>query len=270
MSSQICLLLILAILTNLSASVTAQNYGCFGGNYTANGTYSANLIALISSLPPNITDNGYYNATAGQAPDRAYASALCRTDFQLEECRSCLRGAIAPLLQSLCPNRRQGILFRQMCTLRYSDEPISGGVGAQSYSVLSGSVRNMSSPEQFNQQLRVLLRELRGQAAAGGPLMKIAAGNETAPDFQTMFAMVQCVPDLSAAGCSNCLIRAEQLLCCGNNARIALYMPGCYLEYSIQPFYNISRIEQVRAMITAPLSPPVTRSSSSNASINSV
>ncbi|KAG6383217.1 hypothetical protein SASPL_157039 [Salvia splendens] len=256
MSSQTCLLLILAILTNLSAAVTAQNYGCFGGNYTSNGTYSANLISLLSSLPANITDNGYYNATAGQAPDRVYASALCRTDFQLEECRSCLREAIAPLLQSLCPNWRQGIFFRQMCTLRYSDEPISGGAGAQSYSVLSGSVRNVSSPEQFNQQLRVLLRELRGQAAAGGPLMKIAAGNETAPDFQTMFVMVQCVPDLSAAGCADCLIRAEQLLCCGNNARIALYMPGCYLEYSIEPFYNISRIEQVRAMIAEPLSPP--------------
>ncbi|XP_042023722.1 cysteine-rich receptor-like protein kinase 6 [Salvia splendens] len=33
-------------------------------------------------------------------------------------------------------------------------------------------------------------------------------------------------------------------------------MPGCYLEYTIAmyPFYNISRIEQVRAMIPAPLS----------------
>ncbi|XP_047974248.1 cysteine-rich receptor-like protein kinase 44 [Salvia hispanica] len=259
MSSQTCLLLILAILTNLSAAVTAQIYGCFGSNYTANSTYSANLISLVSSLPPNITDNGYYNATAGQAPDRVYATALCRTDFQLEECRSCLRGAIDPLLQSLCPNRRQGIFFRQACTLRYSDQPISAGAGAQSYYVRSLGVQNLSSPEQFNQQLRVLLRELRGQAAAGGPLMKIAAGNGTAPDFLTMFAMVQCVPDLSAPGCSNCLIRAEQLLCCDNRVRMVVNMPGCYLEYTIalSPFYNISRIEQVRAMIAAPLSPPL-------------
>ena len=258
MSSQTCLPLILAIiLSNLSAAVTAQSYGCFGSNYTANSTYSANLISLVSSLPANITDIGYHNAIAGQFPNRAFASALCRTDFQLEECRSCLRGSIDRLLQSLCPNRRQGILFREACTLRYSDKPISGDVGAQPYVVRSRGIRNLSNPEQFNQQLQVLLRELRGQAAAGGPLVKIAAGNGSAPDFQTMFAMVQCAPDLSMEICADCLIRAEQSICCDYRVRIVVNMPGCYLEYTIYPFYNISRIEQVRAMIAAPLSPPL-------------
>ncbi|XP_057777759.1 cysteine-rich receptor-like protein kinase 44 [Salvia miltiorrhiza] len=252
MNFQTCLMV---ILINLSAAVTAQNYGCFGGNYTSNSTYATNLNSLISSLPPNINDNGFLNATAGQTPDRAYATALCRTDFQKESCRSCIREAADELLRSLCPNRRQGILFKLICTLRYSDESLSGGAGAESYTIYSRSGQ-ARFPEQFNQKLRALLRGLREQAAAGGPLMKIAAGNETAPDYQTVFALVQCTPDLSEMGCTTCLISSEQFICCENNTGAVVYRPGCYLQFGVAPFYNLSRIEEVRAMIL-PLPPPV-------------
>ncbi|KAL1556335.1 non-specific serine/threonine protein kinase [Salvia divinorum] len=252
MTTRTCVLLI--ILAILSDAVTPQNYGCFGGNYTTNGTYSTNLNSLISSLPPNIQHNGFYNATAGQPSDRAYATALCRTDFQLEACRTCLREA-APELLRLCPNRRQGILFRDTCTLRYSDESLADGAATDGYTIYAKSSRTAPNPEQFNQELRGLLKDLRAQAAAGGPLMKIAAGNETETDFQTIFALVQCVPYLTETRCDQCLISAEQHVCCDGNTGVRVYMPGCYTQYEVVPMYNITRIQEVRA-ITSPLPPP--------------
>ncbi|KAG6407561.1 hypothetical protein SASPL_130553 [Salvia splendens] len=275
MTSRTCVLLF--ILAILSRAVTAQNYGCFSGNYTTNGTYSTNLNSIITSFPLNIQDNGFYNGTAGQAPDRAYATALCRTDFQLEECRTCLRDA-APELLRLCPNRRQGILFSDKCTLNYSDESLADGAATDGYTILIRSPQTARNPEQFNQvtenrmqkikdncklnhyifqhqKLWGLLKDLRTQAATGGPLMKTAAGNETGPSFQDIFALVQCGADLSEAGCERCLISAEQFVCCENNTAVVVLMPRCTLQYDVAPFYNITRIQEVRAIIS-PLPPP--------------
>ncbi|KAG6405380.1 hypothetical protein SASPL_132969 [Salvia splendens] len=248
MTSRTCVLLF--ILAILSGAVTAQNYGCF----TTNGTYSTNLNSLISSFPPNIQDNGFYNGTAGQAPDRAYATALCRTDFQLEECCTCLREAVPELLR-LCPNRRQGILFRDKCTLRYSNESLADGAATDGYTIYSRSPQTARNPEQFNQKLWGLLKDLRTQAAAGGPLMKTAAGNETGPSFQDIFALVQCRADLSEAACKRCLISAEQFVCCENNTAVLVLMPRCTLQYDAVPFYNITRIQEVQAIVS-PLPPP--------------
>ncbi|XP_047975935.1 putative cysteine-rich receptor-like protein kinase 9 [Salvia hispanica] len=153
--------LLLFILAILSDAVTGQIPRCFGGNYTTNGTYSTNLISLISSFPPNIQHNGFYNATAGQPPDQVYATALCRTDFQLEACRTCLREA-APELLRLCPNRRQGILFRDTCTLRYSDESLADGAGTDSDAFIAKSTQTARNPDQFNQVIQnILLKNIR-------------------------------------------------------------------------------------------------------------
>ncbi|KAL1556338.1 non-specific serine/threonine protein kinase [Salvia divinorum] len=250
--SRICSLIILALLAD---TVTAAIYGCFGDNYTTNGAYSTHLNSLILSLPRKIQHNGFYSSTAGQA----YATALCRTDFQLEACRSCLQEAAMELLLSLCPNRRQGIQFKDTCTLRYSDKSLSGGVGADTYTIFQKSSETVQIPEQFNQELRGLLRDLRAQAAAGGSLMKIAAGNATAEGFQMIFALVQCAPDMLPSSCESCLIQSERFLCCGNNTWVVVYNPGCSLQYNLLPIYNISRIEEVRDIISHLPPPPGNR-----------
>ncbi|XP_047975947.1 cysteine-rich receptor-like protein kinase 44 [Salvia hispanica] len=238
--SRTCSLFILG-LAILADAVTAANYGCSGDNYTSKGTYSANLNSLISSLPPNIQHNGFYNATVGQPPDRV----------------TCLREAVPELLR-LCPNRRQDILFKDTCTLRYSDESLVDGAGSDSFPITAKSIRTASDPEHFNQNLWGLLGYLRAQAGAGGQLMKLAAGNETGSSSQTIFALVQCVPDLSEEGCNRCLINSEQNACCDSNTGMRLYMPACFIQYEVLPFYNITRIEEVRAIIShlPPPAPP--------------
>ena len=47
------------------------------GNYTSNCTYRANLDGLLTSIIKNTKiDYGFYNFSAGESPDKAYAIAL--------------------------------------------------------------------------------------------------------------------------------------------------------------------------------------------------
>ncbi|XP_012857413.1 PREDICTED: cysteine-rich receptor-like protein kinase 6 [Erythranthe guttata] len=151
--------------------ISAQNYGCFKNEtYVSNSTFDNNLRALLSSLSSNMNDTGFYRAYVGRIPNRAYATALCRTDVQLDSCRSCVREASVEIA-NLCVNRKQSVMRKGTCTLRYSDEPIFG-VRADGYFVMvrRGAVY---SPDQYKQNLTMLSDELRGKAAAGGSLVKL-------------------------------------------------------------------------------------------------
>nr|GLL50023.1 putative receptor-like protein kinase At4g00960 isoform X4 [Ipomoea trifida] len=68
------------------------------------------------------------------------------------------------------------------------------------------NVYNASNQEEFKKYLRKLLKGLRDRSANGSPLLKFAAGNISGPDSETIYAAVQCSPDLAAQGCSDCLV----------------------------------------------------------------
>ncbi|KAL0409310.1 UNVERIFIED_CONTAM: Cysteine-rich receptor-like protein kinase [Sesamum radiatum] len=253
MKSQTWLPLILLFLTNLSDFATAQNYWCYNdGNYTANSTYSTNLITLLSSLSSNMDDSGFYNEFQGEAaPDRANALALCRADIQLESCRSCVQNATIQL-PNLCPERKHAILWRDVCMLHYSNVSLFGN-RADFPAIMVWNTDNVSSPVQFKESLRTIVDVLQLQAASGGSLMKVAAGNHTAPDFQTIYAMLQCTPDISEEDCAGCLTAAAQRIpqCCDSKRAATILIPSCNLRYDINPFYNITRIQEAQEAVSA-------------------
>ncbi|PWA87402.1 Cysteine-rich receptor-like protein kinase 26 [Artemisia annua] len=59
------------------------------------------------------------------------------------------------------------------------------------------NLSKVSDPERFNSGLRTLINMLTGDASSGGDLKKFASGNLTVSDATTIFALVQCTPDLS-------------------------------------------------------------------------
>ncbi|KAL0372976.1 UNVERIFIED_CONTAM: Cysteine-rich receptor-like protein kinase [Sesamum calycinum] len=259
MMSQTWLPLILLVLTNLSDFAAAQNYWCYNdGNYTANSTYTTNLNTLLSSLSSNMDDSGFYNASRGEAaPDQANAVALCRADIQLESCRSCVQDATTQLL-NLCPERKHAILWRDVCVLHYSNVTLFGN-RADLPAIMVWDRTNASSPDQFKEILRTVVDTLSLQAASGGSLMKVAAGNHTAPDFQTIYAMLQCTPDVSEEDCSGCLTAAAQHIpqCCDSKRAATILLPSCNLRYDVDPFYNITRIQEAQAAVSMTSPPPV-------------
>ena len=95
---------------------------------------------------------------------------------------------------------------------------------------------------QFKQDLRTLLDRKRSQAAAGGSLRKFAVGNATAPNFQTLYALMQCTPDLSELDCSNCLDGAMGYIpeCCDGKQGGRVIKPSCSLRFEVGLFYDPS------------------------------
>ncbi|CAL5412041.1 unnamed protein product [Camellia sinensis] len=99
---------------------------------------------------------------------------------------------------------------------------------------------NATSASQFNQALRALLENLRNQAASSRGFRKFAAGNTTGPDFQPLFGLVQCTPDITEKECTNCLLDAagEIPSCCIGKKGARVVRPSCNLQYDIFKFFN--------------------------------
>jgi len=211
-------------------------------NYTANSTYGSNLNDPLFSLSSNDTeiDHGFYHSAYGQNSDQVFAIGLCRGDVNPDVCRGCLNNA-ASLLTERCPQQKEAIGWYDECMFRYSNRSILGVVETNP-SFYMGNAENVSAyyVNQFKNDLRTLLESLRSQAAAGGPDLKFAAGNATAPNFQTLYALVQCTPDLSQKDCNDCLVGAFQGIpqCCDGKEGGRVLRPSCNVRFEVYPFYN--------------------------------
>ncbi|XP_059283328.1 cysteine-rich receptor-like protein kinase 44 isoform X2 [Lycium ferocissimum] len=212
---------------------------CGNGNYTENSAYENNLNSLLSSLSSNMDKYGFYNASIGQNSDMASAIVLCRGDVELEKCRSCVNNISQKLVQS-CPDKIEAFGAYDGCMLQYSNRSI---LNTKSFSTLfyMWNNRNASKPEEFNREVFKLLDRLRGVAANGDPLRKYASGNATGPDFQTIYALVQCTPDLSPRNCLHCLTNAYGYMpYCPCNGKSGGRIIGirCNFRYQIYPFFE--------------------------------
>nr|GEW40972.1 putative receptor-like protein kinase At4g00960 [Tanacetum cinerariifolium] len=94
------------------------------------------------------------------------------------------------------------------------------------------------------------------QASNGGPLKKFACGNTAGPDSTTIYALVQCTPDLSKQECYGCLEDLfNQIPKYELNGKVGgrTVVHMCNFRYDIKLFFNVSGIALV---IPPPPGPP--------------
>ncbi|VVA37059.1 PREDICTED: cysteine-rich [Prunus dulcis] len=235
-----------------------RSHSCFNekGNYTTNSTYQTNLNTLLSSLSsPSNNGNGYgfYNSSYGENADEVHAIALCRGDVTGDTCRGCLSNSTQKLTQ-LCPNQKEAFGFYDECMLRYANHSMYGAMEAAPAFWL-WNLENVSSSDVdgFFQELRSLLEDLSRQAAANGSLRKFAVGTATAPNFQTIYGLAQCTPDLAEQACSDCLVGALEDIpkCCEGKQGGRVVKPSCNVRYEISRFYDPTTVPPL------PSSPPL-------------
>ncbi|EPS60083.1 hypothetical protein M569_14720 [Genlisea aurea] len=223
----------MAMLTYLAilflVKVDAQTYYCFenGGNYTELSAYQMSLQSFLNFAPFNLGYRGFFNFSAGP-PDPIAGIALCRADLQLQDCEACVQNATDEIVK-LCPFRRRAILWRENCTLRFSDVPIDGVLALTPLVVLPNPA-NVSIVQRFNASLTRLLDDLRRQAAASVLFMKVAVGNQTVANSVNIYSMVQCTPDISAGDCDRCLSNAFQQLPLNGSIGTTVLCPSCSLR----------------------------------------
>ncbi|KAF5474792.1 hypothetical protein F2P56_006656 [Juglans regia] len=226
------------------------------GNYTSNSTYDKNLNHLLSSLSSDARANsGFFNSSYGNNSDEVHAIGLCRGDSNSEDCRSCLNNATS-VLKQLCPVQKEAILLYDHCMFRYSNRSIFGLMETVP-SLYMWNVNNVpaNSLNQFNDVLWTLLEGLRDEAAAGGSLRKYAVNNTIAPQFMTLYALVQCTPDLSREECDTCLTGAfgEIRKCCSGKQGARVFRPSCNFRFEIEQFYYST---SMAPPIPSPQAPP--------------
>ncbi|XP_061353854.1 cysteine-rich receptor-like protein kinase 10 isoform X8 [Gastrolobium bilobum] len=236
-----CVVLIIIFISQASADNNTQNYHYFcdfnnrSGNYAANSTYHTNLNTLLSTLTSNTEiDYGFYNLSYGQNTDRVNAIGLCRGDIKPDACRSCLSGSRANLTQ-LCPNQKEAIGWYEdeKCMLRYSDRSIFDTMetGPAYY---ANNMLNATNLDEFNQVLNTLLGSLRSKAASGDSRLKYAADKSSDRNFQTIYGLVQCTPDLSASQCDDCLVQSIARIpidCCKDRIGGRVVRPSCNMRF---------------------------------------
>ncbi|KAM5588570.1 cysteine-rich receptor-like protein kinase 29 [Rosa sericea] len=238
--------LILLVLTIIPQTLAFLYNECVDdkGNYTPNSTYEGNLKTLLSSLPAS-SGNGYgfYNSSYGSgesSKDQVHVIALCRGDVPLAECRSCLNDS-TNALPELCPNQKEAIGWSDSCMLRYSNRSIYGILETSPFFYLVNPFNvSASSLDGFNQELRKLLKILKSEAAKDGSLSKFATGNASAPGVITIYALVQCTPDLSELECNDCLDGAfvDIPTCCDGKKGGRVIRPSCNFRYEDFRFFD--------------------------------
>lgn len=229
----------LLVLSLAQPNFILQHCSDDNGNYTINSAYETNLNSLLSSISSNTAiDYGFYNESSGQEPDKVNAISLCRGDVSLEVCRGCVTNATQKILQ-VCPNQKEAIGWYDECMLRYSNNSIFREMETQPQLGLVNPQNVTGDVSAFNTGLQDLLTNLRNTAASGSSLLKFQTGNTTA-NFQSIYALVQCTPDLSADMCSDCLdqVIGEIPSCCSGRIGGRVLTPSCYFRFELYRFFN--------------------------------
>jgi len=216
------------------------------GNFTPAGVYGSNLNTLLSKVYSHEEiDNGYYNFSYGQNPNKAYAIGFCRGDVKPDKCRRCLDKS-AVLLRERCPLQKEAIAWFDACMLRYTNHSIFGVMVTQPNNILCNT-NNVSTKvlEQFDQAVDDLLSKLSNMTVDGGGSRRnsefFAEGDAPVQSSNTtIYALLQCTPDISKQNCTECLQSAlsEISTFCDGKMGGQYLGPSCSVRYETYLFFE--------------------------------
>ncbi|WRX26760.1 Protein kinase domain - like 10, partial [Theobroma cacao] len=157
------------------------------------------------------------------------ALALCRGDIKLDDCTRCLNETLSQIKQN-CPQNKEAIGWSGHCMIHYSSRNISGRLESSPVTCRCKAEHLLKTDElPFFEVQGKLLNDLGSRAAAGRSLLKYAAGNSSLNVSQSLFALVQCTPDLTEGECNACLTTAmaEMRDCCIETTGGMVFRPRC-------------------------------------------
>uniref|UniRef100_A0A0E0EVM7 Uncharacterized protein n=1 Tax=Oryza meridionalis TaxID=40149 RepID=A0A0E0EVM7_9ORYZ len=236
-------LLLLSIMPLAAGELLAQLCGN-GGNYTANGTYQSNLARLAAALPSNASSSPdhFATATAGQAPDAAYALALCRGDVaNATACGDCVAASFQDARRT-CPSDKSATIYYDDCLLRFAGDD---------FLAAPNITENATLFQAWNQQnitgdaavaaanVRELLTVTARTAAAAARRFATGFMDGSSESKQTLYSLVQCTPDLAAGDCLACLQRLIAMVNSTTSVRLGgrVLLLRCNLRFEAFVFY---------------------------------
>ncbi|XP_021719600.1 cysteine-rich receptor-like protein kinase 10 isoform X1 [Chenopodium quinoa] len=235
------------IIVILCKSTSAQNYDC-GSNTTIfvnNSQYEANLNTLFRYLLSNATDpNGYHQAVSSNGnpnSEAIYGHFLCRGDLNASACQTCVDNVTATDLPMNCPNRKEAIVWRDECMIRYSNQSFFGKMDTSPMRMLLNTLNVTGNSTRF-EELRdnMMNNVIANRAPTGGSLKKFATDFVNVTMSQTIYGLGQCTPDLAPSDCNTCLLNGIQQFKMTQGAHN--FQPSCVVQYEIYSFFDLSSV----------------------------
>ncbi|KAK3206707.1 hypothetical protein Dsin_020753 [Dipteronia sinensis] len=238
------LIFLLYMLISISLTTAGWQYCYETGNFTTNNSsYARNRNLLLSTLASNVLKNGgFYTANIGQDPDKVYGCALCRGDASAEDCSTCVNSSSQDIMIK-CPNQKSAYMWSGTppCMVRYADRSF---VGKLEMDVPLNKFYNedniTSNLSEFDLIWHRLMESTAKEASMGTSKLKFATQEANLTSTVTIYALMQCTPDLSQNDCMFCLRRyvAEYQNCCRGRQGGGVKSPNCMLRWDLYPFYK--------------------------------
>ncbi|XP_041023447.1 cysteine-rich receptor-like protein kinase 10 [Juglans microcarpa x Juglans regia] len=214
---------------------------CENATFSQNSLYNSSLNSLLSYLSSNVTRNiEFYNTTSGQnTSDPVYGLFLCRGDVTSQMCRACVAAATKELAAK-CSREKVAVIWYDECMIRYSNESIFSTVAVRPRISLLNT-QNITEQDRFNRLVNTTMIDLASRAS-NFPTGAKKYGTEEVKfsEFQNLYNLVQCTPDLSGTDCKRCLEAAIGRLpiCCDGKQGGRVIFPSCNVRYELYPFYR--------------------------------
>ncbi|KAD5960706.1 hypothetical protein E3N88_12178 [Mikania micrantha] len=234
-------------------------------SYQSNGnSYLRNLNTTLSNLRRQLSSPQVYYAYAQTTSNEfVYAFALCREYLSTSECLACFDAAVNETRS--CGTSDGGNVIYDDCSIRYENFGVNFG---NSNEVLDddappGEVCSNETTSQtittFNQVVEDLLSDIRDATPRTSNLY-VASTRQVSTNNATVYAIAQCVRNVSQAICQGCLNTAYNNLqnCLPNKEGRAIDF-FCFMRYSDTPFFQSNQ--------TTNVVPFLSKGSSSNAAM---
>jgi hypothetical protein len=199
--------------------------GCSQARYDPGSQYAADVDTALSSLINSAGYTAYANYTSPSSTGLA-AVHQCRSDLPAAVCGACIKSA-ASKLSSLCNTAAGAAVQLRACFVRYGNDSF---LGKQDTTVLFKKCGGESASDtgvvaMRDAALGALLAASAPAAAGDGSYRAGAAGY--------VQAMSQCVGDLGAKMCTDCVSAASSQLKagCGYASAAEVYLGKCYARF---------------------------------------
>ncbi|GMN46153.1 hypothetical protein TIFTF001_015347 [Ficus carica] len=176
------------------------------------------------------TTHFFYNDTASAT---VYGLFLCRGDVDANVCRGCVAAAAEEVVRK-CPRDKESIIWYEECMLRYSNRSFFGAMDEFPNDYVLENSNLVPEKDRFD---RLVAETVRGGAAAeaavgGTGEKKFVTREANFSEFQTLYSLVECTPDLSSMDCRRCLDTAiaELPKCCSGQDRVLTISTGIFAE----------------------------------------
>ncbi|KAI3722971.1 hypothetical protein L2E82_34220 [Cichorium intybus] len=229
---------------NNSNTNTPLRFYCGSNDAMSPTSFSGNLHSTFSQLRSQLSNTGVYYARAQNLEngDAVYGVAQCRNYLSSAECLACFDVSVSVV--ATCGSANGANVFLDNCFLRFEnyDQFYNDPEGSLDASVapigICGNASISQSITAFSQEVEELLSDIR--VATPRTFDFYTASKRVLPGSNaTIYAIGQCVKNVSHAICKDCLSTAyNNLYGCLPAGEGRAINVGCFMRYSENPFFQ--------------------------------